>query len=166
VIDDQVIVIGGGIAGLATAYELHQRQIPFTLLEASQRLGGVILSEEVDGFTLDGGPDALLIQKPDGIKLCEELGLGPRLIPTKLPRIAYVQRGGRLHALPAASVLGIPTEWGPFIKSRLFSWPGKIRMGTEMFRPGRTDTADESIGSFMRPSISRVTTCGLPTVSS
>lgn len=146
----QVIVIGGGIAGLATAYELHQRQIPFTLLEANQRVGGVILSEEVDGFTLDGGPDALLIQKPDGIKLCEELGLGPRLVPTKMPRIAYVQRGGRLHALPQASVLGIPTEWGPFIKSRLFSWPGKIRMGTEMFRPRRTSTGDESIGDFMR----------------
>jgi oxygen-dependent protoporphyrinogen oxidase len=148
--EPRVLVLGGGMAGLSAAYELHQRHIPFTLLEASPRLGGVVLSEEIDGFTLDGGPDSLLIQKPDGIKLCEELGLGPRLVPTKLPRLAYVQRGGRLHPLPAASVMGIPTEWAPFIKTRLFSWPGKIRMGAEMFVPRRTDTADESIGSFMR----------------
>ena len=148
--DPVVLVLGGGIAGLATAYELHQRHIPFTLLEASDRVGGVVFSEEVDGFTIDGGPDSLLIQKPDGIKICEELGLGPRLVPTKLPRLAYIQRGGRLHALPAASVLGIPTEWGPFIKSGLFTWPGKLRMGAEMFVPRRTDPADESIGRFMR----------------
>ena len=146
----KVLVLGGGIAGLATAYELHQQKIPFTLLEAGRRVGGVVFSEEVDGFTIDGGPDALLIQKPHGITLCEELGLGPRLVATKLPRLAFIQRDGHLHALPAASVMGIPTEWGPFIKTGLFSWPGKIRMGMEMFVPKRTDPGDESIGSFMR----------------
>jgi oxygen-dependent protoporphyrinogen oxidase len=144
-----VIIVGGGIAGLATAYEFHRRGIPFVLLEQGDRAGGVIVSEEHDGFVLDGGPDALLIQKPDGIKLCEELGIGDRLVPTKLPRLAYIQRGGSLHPLPAASVLGIPTQWGPFITTRLFSWPGKIRMGMEMFVPARTDDSDESIGSFM-----------------
>ena len=148
--DPGVLVLGGGIAGLATAYELHQRHIPFTLFEASDRVGGVVFSEDVDGFTIDGGPDSLLIQKQDGINLCEELGLGPRLVPTKLPRLAYIQRAGRLHALPAASVLGIPTEWGPFITSGLFTWSGKLRMGAEMFVPRRTDSADESIGAFMR----------------
>ncbi|MFN8063702.1 MAG: protoporphyrinogen oxidase [Vicinamibacterales bacterium] len=146
----QVLILGGGIAGLAAAWELHQNNVPFTLLEAGSRLGGVVYSEGVDGFNIDGGPDALLIQKPDGIRLCQELGLGPRLVVTKLPRLAYIQRGGRLHALPAASVMGIPTEWGPFIKTSLFSWPGKIRMGMEMFIPKRTGTGDESIGSFMR----------------
>src|SRR5207342_719026 len=64
-------------------------------------------------------------------------------------RLAFVQRGGRLHALPAASVLGIPTEWGPFIKTGLFSWAAKARMAAELFVPPRRDTADESIGAFM-----------------
>jgi oxygen-dependent protoporphyrinogen oxidase len=146
----QVLVLGGGIAGLATAYELQRQQIPFLLLEASSRVGGVIWSEPVDGFNIDGGPDALLIQKQDGIRLCEELGLGPRLVVTRLPRLAFIQRGGRLHPLPAASVMGIPTEWGPFITTRLFSWPGKLRMGAELFIPKRTDPGDESIGAFMR----------------
>lgn len=146
----QVLILGGGIAGLATAFELHQQKIPFILLEAGSRVGGVVFSEEVEGFNIDGGPDALLIQKQDGIKLCQELGLGARLVPTKLPRLAYIQRAGRLHALPAASVMGIPTEWGPFIRTGLFTWPGKLRMGMEMFVPKRTESGDESIGSFIR----------------
>ena len=144
-----VVIVGGGIAGLATAYELSRRGVSFVVLEGAARPGGVILSEEVDGFVLDGGPDALLIQKPDGIRLCEELGIGDRLVVTKPPRLAYIQRGGRLHALPAASVLGIPTQWGPFVRTRLFSWPGKIRMGMEMFVPPRANDGDESIGAFM-----------------
>jgi len=143
------VIVGGGIAGLATAYELSRRGVSFVLLERAARAGGVILSEEIDGFVIDGGPDALLIQKPDGIKLCEELGLGDRLVSTKPPRLAYIQRGGQLHALPAASVLGIPTRVGPFVSTRLFSWLGKLRMAAELFVPARRDEGDESIGSFM-----------------
>src|SRR5688572_3541781 len=145
-----VVVIGGGIAGLAAAYELSRRGLSFVVLEAAARPGGVIVSEEVDGFTIDGGPDALLIQKPGGIALCEDIGLGTRLVATKPPRLAYVQRAGRLHALPAASVLGIPTRIGPFLRTGLFTWAGKMRMGAELFVSKRTDGADESIGAFIR----------------
>ena len=145
----QVIIVGGGIAGLSVAYELFRRGISFTLLEAGGRAGGVVLSEQVDGFTIDAGPDSLLVQKPEGIRLCEELGLEQRLVPTKRPRIAYIQRAGRLHALPAASVLGIPTRWGPFIRTPLFSWPGKLRMAMELAIVRRSASDDESIGSFM-----------------
>ena len=109
----------------------------------------MILSEQIGGFTVDAGPDSLLVQKMDGIKLCEELGLADRLIPTSPPRLAYIQRGGRLHALPAASVLGIPTRVGPFVGTRLFSWAGKLRMAAELGVPARRDGADESIGAFM-----------------
>jgi protoporphyrinogen/coproporphyrinogen III oxidase len=148
-----VVVVGGGIAGLSAAYELMRADVPFLLVEAGSRLGGVILSEAVDGFTIDGGPDSLLVQKPDGIRLAEELGLGPRLVATRPPRLSYVQRGGRLHALPSASVLGIPTRVGPFARTSLFTWPGKLRMGAEIFtRPPRDrgPDHDESIGAFMR----------------
>jgi oxygen-dependent protoporphyrinogen oxidase len=144
-----VIVVGGGIAGLATAYELHRRGAPFVLLENSSRAGGVVLSEQTDGYTIDAGPDSLLVQKPDGIRLCHELGLGARLVPTKPPRLAYVQRGGTLYPLPATSVLGIPTRLGPFLRTRLFSWSGKLRMGAEVFVPPRRGDDDESIGAFM-----------------
>jgi protoporphyrinogen/coproporphyrinogen III oxidase len=144
-----VAVVGAGIAGLSAAYELSRRDVSLVVLERSPRPGGVILSEQVGGFTIDGGPDALLIQKPAAIALCQEIGLGDRLVATKPPRVAFIQRGGRLHPLPAASVLGIPTRVGPFLQSRLFTWRGKLRMGAELFVPKREDDSDESIGSFM-----------------
>jgi protoporphyrinogen/coproporphyrinogen III oxidase len=143
-----VAIVGGGIAGLAAAYELKSRGVSFAVIERAQRAGGVILSEQVDGFTIDGGPDALLTQKRDAVVLCEELGLGSRLTPTLPPRLAYIQRGGRLHALPAGSVLGIPTRIGPFVRTRLFSWPAKMRMAAELFIR-RGGSGDESIAHFI-----------------
>ena len=145
-----VIVVGGGIAGLSAAYELQARGLSFVLLERTARPGGVIVSEEVDGYTIDGGPDSLLVQKPEAIALCREIGLGDRLITTKPPRLAFIQRAGRLHPLPAHSVLGIPTRIGPFVGTGLFTWAGKLRMASELFVPARRDGADESIGAFMR----------------
>jgi oxygen-dependent protoporphyrinogen oxidase len=70
-------------------------------------------------------------------------------VTTKPPRLAYVQRGGRLHPLPAGSILGVPTALGPFLRTSLFSWPGKVRMGAELFVPARRGGGDESIGAFM-----------------
>lgn len=137
------------MAGLAAAFELQRANVPFTLLEASGRAGGVIVSERVDDLVLDGGPDALLIQKPEGVALCRELGIADRLMPTAKPRRAFIQRGARLYPLPAASVLGIPTRIGPFVKTGLFSWRGKLRMAAEWWVPKKTDGEDESIGHFM-----------------
>src|SRR6476619_859263 len=152
------VVIGGGIAGLTVAYELHRRRVPFVVLERCARAGGLVLSEDIDGYTIDAGPDALLVQKPDGIRLCEELGLKDDLVPTKKPRLAYIQRGGRLHPLPDASVLGIPTRLGPFLTTRLFSWPGKLRMAGELFVQPRRDSEDESIGAFINRRFGREAT--------
>ncbi len=144
-----VVIVGGGIAGLAAAWELRASGLSVRVLEASHRPGGVILTESVGGFTYDAGPDALLIQKPAAIALCRELGLGERLFPTLRPRSASILRGGRLIPLPEASVLGIPTSIMPMVTTPLFSWRGKIRMGMELFVPPRRDSGDESIGSWM-----------------
>src|SRR6185503_1803726 len=81
------VIIGAGIAGLSAAYELTRRGVGFIVLERAPRAGGVILSEAIDGYTVDAGPDSLLVQKPEGIKLCEEIGLADRLMPTKPPRL-------------------------------------------------------------------------------
>ena len=148
--DVDVAVIGGGITGLAAAYELHRRAVPFTLLERSPRLGGVVRTDQVDGFTIDAGPDSLLVQKPAALALCREIGLAPRLVSTLPPRTAFVVRHGVLHPLPPASVLGIPTRLGPLLSTGLLSWGGKARMAMELFVPRRTDTADESVASFFR----------------
>jgi oxygen-dependent protoporphyrinogen oxidase len=145
-----VIVVGAGIAGLSAAYELARQGMPFRLLERAGSAGGVIVTDRIDGYTIDGGPDSLLVQKPAAIDLCRELGLGDRLFPTLPPRTAFIYRAGHLHPLPEASVLGIPTRLAPLATTRLFSLVGKARMACELAIPRRTDGEDESIGGFMR----------------
>jgi oxygen-dependent protoporphyrinogen oxidase len=146
-----VVVVGGGIAGLAAAYELSLRGVPFLLLEGSPRWGGVIRTERVDGFLLEGGPDSILAQKPDGLALCRELGLAPRIVPTNpAAKTVYVLHDGRLHPLPEGMLLGIPTRLAPFLRTRLLSWPGKLRMAAEVLVPRRPAAGDESIAAFLR----------------
>lgn len=143
-----VAIVGGGISGLAAAYEFTRRRVPFVLFEAAPSLGGVIKTEQFGGFVIDAGPDALLTQKPAGIELCRELGIGGRLRP-QASRGSFLVRRGALRALPEASVFGIPTDWKPFVTSRAFSLRGKLRMAADYFLPGRPAAGDESIASFM-----------------
>ena len=147
-----VVVVGAGIAGLAAAYELHARGTRFRVLEARPRAGGLILTERAHGFTIDAGPDSLLVQKPAAITLCDELGLSARLVQTLPPRTAYILRAGTLYPLPQASVLGIPTRLLPLVSNGLLSAPAKLRVMMDLVLPRRTpaDTDDESIGSFFR----------------
>jgi oxygen-dependent protoporphyrinogen oxidase len=149
-LDVDVVIVGAGISGLAAAYELRKRKTSVQVLEKSDRPGGLIQTERVGEFIVDEGPDSLLVQKPAALALCNEIGLGDRLIPTKAPRTAYVLRDGRLHPLPGASVLGFPTRIRPLLTSGLFSAQGKARMGAEFFIPGRRGGGDESIASFVR----------------
>ena len=144
----QVAIVGGGMSGLAAAYELARRNVPFLLLEAAPAVGGVVKTERIDGFVIDAGPDALLTQKPAAIDLCRELGMGHRLRP-QMQRGTFLVRGGALRALPEASVFGIPVDWLPFVTSRAFSLRGKLRMAAEYALPGRPAAGDESIASFM-----------------
>lgn len=143
-----IAIVGGGITGLAAAYELARRGVPFTLFEASARAGGLIHTEHADGFTIEAGPDSILAQKPAAIGLCEELGLRDRLIGTTPPRTAYVLKRGRLHALPSPSVLGIPTTIAGVLRYDLLPWPARIRLALEPFAPARRDRADEGVGPF------------------
>jgi oxygen-dependent protoporphyrinogen oxidase len=144
-----IIIIGGGITGLAAAFELTGRSIPFRLFEASPRPGGLIQTEHIDGFTIEAGPDSVLATKPAALELCEALGLGPRLISTTPPRTAYVLRSGRLHALPSPSVLGIPTSLRGIARYDLLSWPARFRLALEPLIPKRVQD-DESVGAFFR----------------
>jgi oxygen-dependent protoporphyrinogen oxidase len=146
-----VVVVGGGIAGLSAAFTLQAAGRDVLLLEAGPRLGGVIRTETVDGFVIEAGPDAILAQKPEGLALCRALGIADRLVPTTpRRRTVFVLRGGRLHPLPEGMMLAVPTRILPFLQSRLFSWPGKLRMGLDLLLPRRACDADESIASLLR----------------
>ena len=144
-------IVGGGISGLAAAFELHRQGATFILFESSGRVGGLIRTERVDGFTLDAGPDSLLAEKPAAVELCRELDLADRLVPTLPPRRAWVLRGGRLRALPHGAPFGIPTSLAALARSSHLSWPGRLRMGLELARGRRSaPEVDESIGAFFR----------------
>jgi oxygen-dependent protoporphyrinogen oxidase len=148
--DIDVAIVGGGIAGLAAAYELQQRGIATRVFEAGSRPGGVIASERFDGWVIDAGPDSMLVQKPAAVALCRELGIADRLIHTREPRTAYVLRDGRLHPLVEGSFLGFPLTARGLAGSSLFSLSGKTRMALEAVLPRREGDEDESIGSFVR----------------
>jgi protoporphyrinogen/coproporphyrinogen III oxidase len=144
-----VVVVGGGMGGLSAAYELHRRAIPAIILEASDRLGGLLLTESADGFVIDAGPDSLLSLKSGGLQLARDLGLGSRLTATQPPRSAFILRGGRLHPLPEGAVLGVPTRLRDLAGTSLFSFAGKLRMCADLTHGPRASASDESIASFM-----------------
>jgi oxygen-dependent protoporphyrinogen oxidase len=146
-----VVVVGGGIAGLSAALALQEAGRRVLLLEAGPRLGGVIRTERVDGFLIEAGPDAILTQKPEGLALCRAAGLGDRIIPTNpQARTVFVLHRGRLHALPEGMMLAVPTRVLPLLRSGLFSWPGKLRMALDVLLPRLGDTRDESIAALLR----------------
>lgn len=148
--DFDVLVVGGGISGLAAAYDLQRRGVSVCVLEAAPRAGGVIHTERFDGWVIDAGPDSLLVQKPAAVALCQELGIGDRLIATLSPRTAYVLRDGRLHPLVEGSFLGFPIRAGALLRSSLFTPAGKLRMACEPLIPRMRAPEDESIASFVR----------------
>lgn len=154
----RIIVVGAGITGLAAAHrvvELSREMglaIDVLLLEARDRLGGTILTQNRDGFIIEGGPDSFITQKPWGLALCRRLGLESRLIQTNPScRRTFVVRDGRLHPVPEGFLLLAPTRIWPFVTSRLFSWPGKMRMAMDLVIPRKDHgpEGDESLSSFV-----------------
>src|SRR5512135_3302287 len=154
----RVIIVGGGIAGLAAAYRMKSAapDAYITLIESDQRLGGKVVTDRVNGFVIEGGPDTFLSYKPRGIGLCRELGLEDRLHGTnEKNRRTYVMRQGQLYDLPEGLTGLIPSRFGPLAKSRLISPWGKLRMGLDYFIPPRSPNGDESLAQFVERRLGR-----------
>lgn len=159
---NHIVIIGGGISGLATAHYLQKyaaennQNITYTLVEKSPRFGGKIITNTEGGFVIEGGPDSFISQKPWAYKLAQELGLGDRLIGTNDDRRkTYVVHKGKLRPLPDGVMLIIPTRFMPFALSPLISPLGKLRMGLDLFIPPKTDDADESLSDFITRRLGR-----------
>ncbi len=154
---NNVIVVGGGVAGLAAAYHLQKCDIRYTLLEAADRPGGLVQTVTMgDGCQAELGPDAFITRKPWALELATELGLTPVLqsVNDTRERI-YVLVNGRLEPLPDGLRLLVPTKFGPFWRSRLLSPWGKLRMLADWVIPAKGDRADESLGDFVRRRLGR-----------
>ena len=151
-------MLGGGIAGLAAANRLLNVApgTRVTLVEAETRLGGKIVTERVDGFVIEGGPDSFLATKPRGIGLCEEVGIGERLQGVSPQRRrAFVLSKGRLHDLPEGLTGLVPTRMAPLARSSLLSLSGKARIAFDYVLPARREEGDESLGGFIRRRLGR-----------
>jgi protoporphyrinogen/coproporphyrinogen III oxidase len=155
----RIAVLGGGISGLAAAYQLAKARragdpIQEFLIEASPRLGGVILTERAEGFLMEAGPDSFLTEKPQAAALCRELGLADSLIGSNdAGRRTYVLHSGRLVPLPDGLMLMVPTRLGPVLQSPLVPFSSLIAMARDWFagpRAAGSPNEDESVASFVR----------------
>lgn len=156
----RVVIIGGGITGLAAAHRLLERshdsgkQVDLTLLEAGSRIGGIVQTRVRDGFLLEGGPDSFISEKPAALELVKRLGLEPRLIETnEHNRRSFIVRQRRLLPVPEGFHLLAPSHFWPFVKSDIFSWSGKARMALDLLLPRRDvngGNSDESLAQFVR----------------
>lgn len=157
-----VVIVGGGIAGLATAFYLHEKAsaagvaVRCTVLETSPSWGGKIVTHRIEDLVTEAGPDSFLSQKPWALELCDRLGLTDQVINTnETGKKAFVFSRGRLHELPEGLVMFSPSHLGPFLKSGLLSPAGLARMGLDLVLPGRRSTEDESLASFFRRRLGR-----------
>ena len=161
----RIVIIGGGISGLAAAYSLLEqssktgRPFELTLLEASPRLGGVLKSTEREGFLLEAGADSFISEKPAAIALAKRLGIESRLIETNEQyRRSFIVRKGRLRPVPDGFQLLAPTRFWPFVTTDIFSWKGKARMALDLVLPRRdysNGINDESLAEFVRRRLGR-----------
>jgi len=145
-----VLVIGGGITGLAAALDLGRAAIPTILVEASDRLGGKIATERPGDFLVELGPDSFLATRPAAVRFARELGLGDALMGVVEPRTVYIRQDGRLIPMPEGLGLVLPTRILPFIRTPLFSPVEKARMGLDLLLPRVAPPHDESVGMFLR----------------
>jgi oxygen-dependent protoporphyrinogen oxidase len=154
---DRVVVVGGGLSGLVAAHRLREsakairRPVEVVVLEAKDRVGGVIRTDRRDGFTLEGGPDSFITNKPWALDLCRRLGLEEQLIETDAAhRRSFVVRHGRLAPVPDGFVLMAPHRMLPILTTPILSWRGKLRLLAEIMVPRRESEAEESLASFVR----------------
>jgi len=151
----RIAIIGGGISGLTAAFACEKARrdgalLDYVLYESGPRLGGVLLTEHVDGCVLEGGPDSFLTEKPWARDLCRELGLEDQLVPSNdAHRKTYILKHGRLVKIPDGLLFLVPTKILPILGSPLFSAHTKLRMAQEWFLPPRNSGQDETVAAMV-----------------
>jgi oxygen-dependent protoporphyrinogen oxidase len=136
-----VLVIGGGISGLACAWRLRQLGADVRLLEQAPGVGGVVQSQACDGFQFDLGPQSFLSSEP-ALRLVSELGLQDRMVQANPGAPRFVLVDGQLSPVPMSPPA--------LIKTGLISGTTKLRLLSEPFRKSRPPADDESVAAFAR----------------
>lgn len=146
-----VVIIGGGLSGLSTAYFLSKVGLPITLIERDSRLGGLIHTDYIDGFLIENGPDSWINQKPWARELAQELGLGNELIGCNdALRGTLIWKRGRFIRMPEGMRLMVPSEMSTLIRSPLLSLAGKLRASKDLFYHRPPEEEERSVAKFIR----------------
>ncbi|MBX3411749.1 MAG: protoporphyrinogen oxidase [Pirellulales bacterium] len=154
----KVVVLGGGITGLAAAHRVHELapHVEVVLVEAAARVGGVLETKYEHGYLLEASADNFITNVPWAIDLCRRVGLGDELLQTNdAQRRAFVVHRGRLQPVPEGFALLAPARLGPMFTTPILSPAGKLRLAMERFVSPRRDLADESLASFARRRLGR-----------
>lgn len=147
-----VVVIGGGIAGLAAAHRLLGRGRRVTVLEASDRVGGKLLPGEIAGVRVDLGAESMLARRPEAIALAREVGLDERLQPPATATASIWTRGA-LRPMPKGHVMGVPGTAAAL--SGVLSDEGLARIERDADLP-RTEVGDDvAVGEFVAARLGR-----------
>ncbi|MFD5078607.1 protoporphyrinogen oxidase [Streptomyces sp. NPDC058371] len=148
----QVVVIGGGIAGLAAAHRLLDAGVHVTVLEASDRVGGKLLPGEIAGARVDLGAESMLARRPEAVALAREAGLGDHLRPPATSTASIWTRGA-LRPMPKGHVMGVPGTASAL--SGLLSEEGLRRIERDADLP-RTEVGDDvAVGEFVAARLGR-----------
>lgn len=150
----KIAIIGGGLTGLAAAYQAQQDGLEFRLYEASPRWGGVVETHiESDSTVLESGAESCLSSKPEFLELVKALGLEDEVVSTVKENLgSYIIRDGLLHPIPKGVRLMAPSLWWPFFRSGLISWRGKLRALLDLVLPARDlslPLSEESLAEFV-----------------
>ena len=147
---DRVLIVGGGVSGLATAYHLSRYAIPCTIVEKSHRTGGLIQTDLIEGCRLEAGPDSCIATKPAFTELAEELGLTDQIIGSNdVGRRIFVVRNGKLLPMPSGMVMMVPGDWEALQSSQLISDNAKQAIRVETKRKPLERSEDVSVGQFV-----------------
>ena len=152
----RLLVVGGGITGLAAAWEAvngtdARPPADVLLVEASDRFGGKLHTEVVDGLVIEHGPDSFVSYRPAALALAAEVGLGDEVITTSGTRTVYLRSRGRLRPLPAGMGMVLPTRLWPFVTTGILSPLDKLRAGLDLLLPRQLhDCEDVAVGAFLR----------------
>ena len=144
------VVVGGGVTGLGAAWELTGAGHRVLLVEASERFGGKVHSETVDGFLVEHGPDSFVSYRPGAVRMAADLGMADDVVPAVPPRLVHLRVGGRMEPIPAGMGMVLPTRLVPFARTRILSWPQKLRAALDLVLPRVLGAQDMSIGALLR----------------
>ncbi|WP_329173778.1 protoporphyrinogen oxidase [Streptomyces sp. NBC_01477] len=149
-----VVVVGGGISGLAAAHRLAGAGARVTLLEASPRLGGKLHADEIAGVPVDLGAESILARRPEAVDLAREVGLGDDLEPPAVLGATLWTRG-RLRPMPKGHVMGVPGDLGPLAASGVLSAAGLARLPLDHVLPRTRIDGDVGVGAFVAARLGR-----------